>query len=314
MDMDSFQIGSHFTNIGLAHPALRQAQEEYILSMEPLGLNLWEHESSRPIRVYRITSNNSVWSDPTALYKDEPNTLPSVFHINPAFGVSAHNPIPRELYDSPITSPLGSQTGDVPFPITSGEQPGWLSVLSPTRWPETGSSAYRIGRIGTGRAFPEHAESITDFFLEHLFHKRFPVVDETKDASANQILVTLQATNPEAVEKIRKLRGLELDWDGYGGIPPTEEAVKATAGLLLEIYKLTQGQLENPFIAPLPEGGLELEWELDSGVELMLVIPPTGTDIEYLLEVPKSSSDVNESEGVVPKDAALSELINQLTQ
>jgi hypothetical protein len=149
---------------------------------------------------------------------------------------------------------------------------------------------------------------------EWLSRRQSSVVGETKDASANHVLATLQATNPEAVEKIRKLGDLELDWDGYGGIPPTEEAVKATAWLLLETYNLTQGQLKNPFIAPLPEGGLELEWELDSGVELMLVIPPTGTDIEYLLEEPKGSGDVNESEGIVPKDATLSELINRLTQ
>lgn len=150
--------------------------------------------------------------------------------------------------------------------------------------------------------------------------RRSPVSDETQakglpvqDTDANRALATLQATNPEAAERIKKLASLEPDWDGYGGVPPTEEAVKATAELLLESHKLTRGLLESPFIAPLPEGGLELEWELDSGAELMLVIPTTGTDVRYLLDEPTSSGDIRESEGVVPKDATLNQLISRLT-
>ena len=313
MDMDSFQPGIHLTNTGLANLALRQAQEECTLSVELLGLSLWERKLGRPIQVYEIPSNG-VWLEPTTLYEDEPNTLPSVFNIHHDLWGSVHDLIPHELHASPIGSPPSSQTGDVPLPITSGEQPSWPPVLSSTMWPETGARAYWSGWRGAGEAFAERTEPTIGLLLERLSHRHFSVVGETKDASTNHVLATLQATNPEAVEKIRKLRDLEPDWDGYGGIPPTEEAVKATAGLLLETYKLTQGQLENPFIAPLPEGGLELEWELDSSVELMLVIPPTGTDIEYLLEELKGSGDVNESEGIVPKDATLSELINRLTQ
>ena len=316
MDMDSLPLGSHFTNTGLADSAFRQAQEEYVLRMEPLGLSLWEHKLSRPIQVHEIPSGSVRW-ELTTLYEDEPSTLLfNARHVNArhAFLVNVHDLLPHELHASPIASPPSSQTGDVPLPITSGEQPSWLPGLSSTRWPETGARVYWSGWRGAGEAFPERTEPTIDLLQEWLSRRHSSVVGETKDASANHVLATLQATNPEAVEKIRKLGDLELDWDGYGGIPPTGEAVKATAWLLLETYKLTQGQLKNPFIAPLPEGGLELEWELDSSVELMLVIPPTGTDIEYLLEEPQGSGDVNESEGIVPKDATLSELINRLTQ
>lgn len=151
--------------------------------------------------------------------------------------------------------------------------------------------------------------------------RRSPVSDETQskglpdqDTSVNHALATLQATNSSAAERIKKLASLEPGWDGYGGVPPTQEAVKATAELLLETHRLTGGLLESPFIAPLPEGGLELEWELDSGAELMLVIPPTGRDIRYLLDGPTSSGDVKESEGVVPRDTSLNQLISRLTQ
>ena len=115
------------------------------------------------------------------------------------------------------------------------------------------------------------------------------------------MLTTLQAINPEAVKRIRKLTNLRTDWDGYGGDPPTEEAVNEAAELLLEIHNLTQGSLVTPFVAPLPDGGLELEWDLDSGAELMLVIMPTGTDIKYLLDEPSNSNATIESEGSVSK-------------
>ena len=97
-------------------------------------------------------------------------------------------------------------------------------------------------------------------------------------------LELLRATNPAAVDRIGKLAKLEPGWDGYDGDPPTEEAIETTAKLLTAVYRLTHGALKNPFIAPSPDGGLDLEWELDSGAELMLVIPPTGTDVRYLLD------------------------------
>ena len=277
--------------------------------------------------------------EPTTLYEGEPISLSNVFNVRHVFGVSVHDLIPDALHGSPIVSLPGSETGDVsPWTMSdalygspivslpgseigdvsprtmSEEQPSWSSVLSSTRWSETEARAFWGGWIGSGETFLGRTESTIDLPLEWLPYRRFSASGETQSTSANRVLAALQATNPGAVEKIRRLANLEPDWDGYGGGPPTEEAVKAAAALLLETHRLTQRPLEVPFIAPLPEGGLELEWDLDSGAELMLVIPPTGTDIRYLLDEPTSSGDIYESEGVVPKDATLSELISRLTQ
>jgi hypothetical protein len=136
---------------------------------------------------------------------------------------------------------------------------------------------------------------------------------KTYGGDANQVLTILEGTNSIAAERLRKLSKLEPDWNGYGGLAPTEEAIAGTAGLLIEIHKLTHGRLESPFIAPLPDGGLELEWELASGVEVMLVIPPTGRDIRYLLDEPTTLGEVIQSEGTLWKDITLHELISRLT-
>ncbi len=73
--------------------------------------------------------------------------------------------------------------------------------------------------------------------------------------------------------------------------------------------RLTNGKLQDPFIAPLPDGGLELEWELDAGVELTLIVPREGRGIKYLLDVPNNEDGFDESEGLLPRDATLSELL-----
>jgi hypothetical protein len=136
----------------------------------------------------------------------------------------------------------------------------------------------------------------------------------TQKGDGNQILGTLQGANPRAADRIRKLTNLEPDWDGYGGDPPTAEAIKMTAMLLLAIHRLAHGLLDSPFIAPSPDGGLGLEWEMDSGAELALIIPPTGTDIRYLLDEPTSSGNIIQSEGMLQRDATLSELLVRLTR
>ncbi len=135
---------------------------------------------------------------------------------------------------------------------------------------------------------------------------------KTHGGAANQVLTNLQGANATAAERLRKLSKLEPDWDGYGGLTPTKEAITETASLLIEIRKLTHGELEEPFIAPLPDGGLELEWELPSGVEAMLVIPPSGREIRYLLDEPTDSGEVIESVGILWKDISLSALVSRL--
>lgn len=122
----------------------------------------------------------------------------------------------------------------------------------------------------------------------------------------------LRKINEAAAERIGELAKLQQNWDGCGGEPILQEAIDRTAGLLLTIHGLTKGKLHCPFIAPLPDGGLELEWEMDSGVELTLIVRGGGREIKYLLDVPNDSGGIEESEGLLPKDATLSELVTGL--
>ena len=246
-------------------------------------------------------SDNLIWSARNVLYRggssDFPNMPHAWFFDTVVFGFS---PTEIELEPNQIREILWER-----YESTTAGQYGFSLTECGTR--------SELEPIKTTEILREFYDSTIALKSEGLSYEGIFIGRKTHRDDASQALATLETTNPGAVERIRKLTNLEPDWDGYSGDPPTEEAVKTTAVLLLAIHGLTRGLLESPFIAPLPDGGLELEWELDSGAELMLVIPSTGMDIRYLLDEPTSSGHIIESEGVVPKDATLSELVSRLT-
>lgn len=96
----------------------------------------------------------------------------------------------------------------------------------------------------------------------------------------------LETINPSLASRIRHLGALEPGWDGYNGLPISDKAKENTAVLLI-IAAFLGESLDDPFIAPLPDGGLEIEWEIDSGPELLVDVPATAKPAEFLLEVPR---------------------------
>ena len=161
----------------------------------------------------------------------------------------------------------------------------------------------------------ESNESNVSVLADDEFLGRAPIHVEGRfqHRDPRQAFVRLAQVNLKLAEELADLGTLEPGWDGYAADPPTPQAVEAAAALLLAIHGLANSQLGKLFVSPLPDGGLEIDWELRSGSELMLIAPPEGTDIRYLLDKRVNSGDVVESEGVVPRDATLSELIGRLT-
>ena len=135
------------------------------------------------------------------------------------------------------------------------------------------------------------------------------ILNEPEPDEALSAKTSLQLFAPKALQRIEHLMRLDFNWDGYGGLPITNKAIHIATQLLFQAHRLTKGELKLPFIAPLPEGGLELEWIQDSGKELTLVISPDGREIEFLLDIPSTEGKIDESEGVLHKDAQLSTLI-----
>jgi len=179
----------------------------------------------------------------------------------------------------------------------------------------------------------DDATIVTSESVSYYSHFAGHGVGITLGNSPASALEILEKTNLAAAQRLRHLAYLEPGWDGYGGNSLTQESIELASALLLAVQQLTKGQLESPFIAPMPDGGVELEWELASGgtspvfsggattsratasgtgKELMIVIPPGGSGIRFLLVEPTSSGDLDETEGTIPTDATLSELARRL--
>ncbi len=55
-----------------------------------------------------------------------------------------------------------------------------------------------------------------------------------------------------------------MNWDSYGGEPPTPQAVVASKVLLqnanMVLGKYVGARLEPEYVAPRPDGGIQIEW------------------------------------------------------
>lgn len=90
-------------------------------------------------------------------------------------------------------------------------------------------------------------------------------------------------------KRIDYIAALGRDWDGYGARVISPTAIDRCVRLLNTIDRSPYSQAGDLFVAPMADGGLELEWKLVFSNELTLLIPPDGKIVQYLL----TSSDRN---------------------
>ncbi len=72
-------------------------------------------------------------------------------------------------------------------------------------------------------------------------------------------------------------------------------------------------RLPKPFVAPTSAGGVGLEWEVESGKELLLEISPAG-ELSYLLVTPRPDGGESEIEDVIDGSAKLHKLFSALRE
>lgn len=87
-----------------------------------------------------------------------------------------------------------------------------------------------------------------------------------------------------ALDRLSRLANLPVDWDSYGGDPPTKRSISTAYGLLFEVADgigRAAGPASIPFaIVPLAYGGVQMEWRGPSA-EVEVEIGPEG-DFGYL--------------------------------
>jgi hypothetical protein len=80
------------------------------------------------------------------------------------------------------------------------------------------------------------------------------------------------------LNKVRELALLSENWDSYGSRPIQPMAIEKTVEIL---FSLSNSNLPQPLIFPVPGGGLQLEWQNEE-CELEVEVLPDGS-VEYLM-------------------------------
>ena len=110
--------------------------------------------------------------------------------------------------------------------------------------------------------------------------------------------------------RLQTLSALDDDWDGEGSTAISGRALSSVRDLSHTIRAINS-EIADPFVAPLPDGGLQMEWRFPT-VDLVLVVPPSGHGIEYLLDFNDGPNGYVESEGTLDVDLPLIQLIDRL--
>lgn len=117
---------------------------------------------------------------------------------------------------------------------------------------------------------------------------------------------------PELSDRLNRLATLPQNWDSYGAAPISPEAIQTARGILRSVFALGGTSIPLPFVAPSPDGGIELEWKTTSNKELMLEIPPMEGWIGFLLVELNDSGDEQETEGKIGDLYTLEEVVRRL--
>ena len=133
-----------------------------------------------------------------------------------------------------------------------------------------------------------------------------PVGRETRVVSAENTL---------SFRRLDALGELVDNWDSYGGAPPTPLSLETARRLLLKLdrqCRIRLGRDVDPFhIAPLPSGGVQLEWT-GSSKDIEVEVGPDGR-LAYLL-IDRSGDERRFTEDEeVPATTVLELVVSALT-
>src|SRR5262249_26065958 len=89
--------------------------------------------------------------------------------------------------------------------------------------------------------------------------------------------------------ELDELAALEGNWDSYGGVPPSRDALGVAHRFIHAVeqrFDPAVGERVHPYdVAPIPRGGVQIEWR-GSDVHLEVEIDQEG-DVSYLLKTIK---------------------------
>lgn len=117
------------------------------------------------------------------------------------------------------------------------------------------------------------------------------------------------ASVPAWEQRFEQFKQLPENWDSYGASHISDEAIEKGKSILT--LMTAAGFSKQPFVAPSPSGGIQIEWYVP-GREVVLEIPPTGDPITYSLVETTVSGQECEIEETIPKTEGLAQLLQRI--
>ena len=121
---------------------------------------------------------------------------------------------------------------------------------------------------------------------------------------------------PESLERrLGQLSQLSENWDSYHASRIGDKAIKKAKSLLISVcVRFGERRLGEVFIAPCSDGGLQLEWKLESEQELIVKISHRGKTAKFLLIEPSQNGTSIEREGEIEEVEDWNRLFSELVK
>lgn len=119
---------------------------------------------------------------------------------------------------------------------------------------------------------------------------------------------------PESLERhLSQLSRLTENWDSYHAKRISDKAIKKAESLLISVSdSLGERRLEDVFIAPCSDGGLQLEWKIVFEKELIVKISHGGKAVNYLITELSQNGTFIEREGDIEEAEEWKRLLDEL--
>ncbi|MGI8689122.1 MAG: hypothetical protein ACR2M3_11140 [Thermomicrobiales bacterium] len=106
----------------------------------------------------------------------------------------------------------------------------------------------------------------------------------------------------EDIQQLQEFARLEADWNSYGAKPTAQTAITVATDLLKQVARIAR--VRPDFVAPLANGGVQLEWA-DGAAEIAIRVYPNQT-LAYLRTEGNRHTEKD--------DVPLSEVVNLVAQ
>jgi hypothetical protein len=118
---------------------------------------------------------------------------------------------------------------------------------------------------------------------------------------------------PESIEgRLDKIRGLKDNWDSYSASRISGKAIEKAKSLLFEArIHCGISLLEEAFIAPCSDGGIQLEWTSESEIELIVKISASAKKATVLLTKPSGKEKEGTIKGLEDWNGLLDDLCDR---